>query len=245
MTEGPKAGQEHPRWGLGDALLAFVAGIVGTFVLTALYLVVTGESNPDADDTGLIAASLVGLWSGLFGVAWWASKRKGAGRLAADYGLRIEPRDIAVGIVIGLVCQFFLVNAIITLFSLIDNSVDVEQQAKEVTGGAGGLRLVVLAPFLCIGAPLVEEVYFRGLLLRSAIRRVGPIAGVVFAGSAFGLVHLTSEIQGWSSVALITALGAFGVVLCTLTYRTGRLGPGLVAHATFNAVTLFALAATN
>ena len=234
-----------PRWGLGDALLAFVAGIVGTIVMTGLYVVVSGESSPSGNDTGLIAATLVGLWAGLFGVAWRASRRKGSGSLAQDYGLRIEPRDIAVGIAVGLVCQFFLVNLIVSLFSLIDKSVDVEQQAKEVTGDAGGLRLVVLAPFLCIGAPFFEELYFRGLLQRSAVRRLGPIAGVALSAVAFGLVHATSDMGGWSSVALITALAAFGAVLSWLAHRYGRLGPGLVAHATFNAVTLLALAATN
>ena len=241
----PEPGVEAPRWGMGDALLAFVAGIVGTLVMTGIYLAVTGESNPSGNDTGLIVATLVGLWAGLFAVAWRASKRKGSGSLAEDYGLRIEPRDVAVGVVVGLVCQFFLINLIVTLFSLIDNSVDVEQQAKEVTGDAGGLRLVVLAPFLCVGAPFFEELYFRGLLQRSAVRRLGPLAGIALSAVAFGLVHATSDIGGWSSVALITALAAFGAVLSWLVHRTGRLGPGLVAHATFNAITLLALAATN
>ena len=234
-----------PRWGLGDAALAFLAGILGTLVTTALYVGVSGNDVADGNDTGLIAATLVGLWAGLFGVAWRASRRKGSGSLAADYGLRIEPRDVAIGVVVGLVCQFFLVNVIVSLFSLIDKSVDVEQQAKEVTGDAGGLRLVVLAPFLCLGAPFFEELYFRGLLQRSAVRRLGPIAGVALSAIAFGMVHATSDVGGWSSVALITALAAFGAVLSWLAQRTGRLGPGLVAHATFNAITLLALAATN
>ena len=243
MTEPAVAAPS--RWGLGDALLAFIAGILGTLVSTALYIIVTGENSPSGNDTGLIAATLVGLWAGLFGVAWSASRRKGAGSLAEDYGLRIEPRDVAIGVAVGLLCQFFLVNLIVTLFSLIDNSVDVEQQAKEVTGDAGGLRLVVLAPFLCLGAPFFEELYFRGLLQRSAVRRLGPVAGVVLSAVAFGLVHATSDIGGWSSVALITALASFGAVLSWLAHRYGRLGPCLVAHATFNAITLLALAATN
>jgi membrane protease YdiL (CAAX protease family) len=234
-----------PRWGLGDAALAFVAGIAGTVVMSGLYLAVSGNSDAGGNDTGLIVATLVGLWAGLFGVAWRASQRKGSGSLARDYGLRIEPRDIAIGIVVGLVCQFFLVNVIVSLFSLLDKSVDVQQQAKEVTGDAGGLRLVVLAPFLCVGAPFFEELYFRGLLQRSAVRRLGPVLGIVLSAVAFGLVHATGDVSGWSSVALITALASFGAVLSLLAHRTGRLGPGLVAHATFNLITLLALALTN
>jgi membrane protease YdiL (CAAX protease family) len=36
----------------------------------------------------------------------------------------------------------------------------------------------------------------------------------------------------------------FGVVLGGLAWRTGRLGPGIVAHLAFNAITVIQLAAT-
>ena len=39
----------------------------------------------------------------------------------------------------------------------------------------------------------------------------------------------------------LPALILFGVVLGVLAERTGRLGPGIVAHATFNAVTVISL----
>jgi membrane protease YdiL (CAAX protease family) len=107
------------------------------------------------------------------------------------------------------------------------------QSAVTVTGW--------LLCFVVVG-PVVEELYFRGLLQRSAIRRLGPIAGIVLPALAFGLVHTSTDLSGWSLAALVTALAAFGAVLGVLAHRTGRLGPGLVAHATFNALTLIALA---
>lgn len=241
----PEPGVEAPRWGLGDALLAFMAGMVGTVVMTGVYLVASGESNPSDNDTGLIAATLLGLWAGMFGVAWRASRRKGSGSLGRDYGMRIVWRDVPVGIVVGLASQFLLVSGIIWLFGLIDNGVEVESQAKQITGGARGLQLLLLAPLLCVGAPFFEELYFRGLLLRSAVRRLGAVGGIFLASLAFGLVHYTGELNTLSLVALITALGSFGAVLNVLAHRFGRLGPALVAHATFNAVTVIALAAAN
>ncbi|MDQ1372741.1 MAG: protease family protein [Actinomycetota bacterium] len=236
--EGP-APVVAPRWGLGDAALAFAAGLLGTVVTTTLYVVVTGRQ--ETNDTGAIVASLVGLWAGIGGVAVWTSRRKGTGGLAVDYGLRIERRDVAIGMATGVVCQFVLVPVIVKLFSLLDRGVDVAGQAKQVTGGAGGLRLILLAPFLCLGAPFFEELYFRGLLQRAAVRRLGAGAGIAISAVAFGLVHAPS-LDGWSAVALACALGAFGAVLSLLAHRTGRLGPGLVAHATFNAITLIGLA---
>ena len=40
----------------------------------------------------------------------------------------------------------------------------------------------------------------------------------------------------------LLGLVAFGVVLGMLAQRSGRLGPGLVAHAAFNAATVVLLA---
>ena len=238
--EGPPSSDApQPRWGLGDAAIAFAAGLLGTVVTTNGYLLL--RPGADVNGTGTIVASLIGLWAGLGGVALRASRTKGTGSLARDYGLRLQPRDIGVGIAVGLLCQFILIPVIVSFFHLLDHGVDVEGQAKEVTGGAGGARLALLAPFLCVGAPFFEELYFRGLLQRASVRRLGPVAGIAISALAFGLVHAPS-LAGWSAVALVVALGAFGAVLSTLAYRTGRLGPGLVAHATFNAIPLIGLA---
>jgi membrane protease YdiL (CAAX protease family) len=40
----------------------------------------------------------------------------------------------------------------------------------------------------------------------------------------------------------LLALSGFGMVLSALAIRTGRLGPGFVAHAVFNIVTFVPLA---
>jgi uncharacterized protein len=239
-AEPDQRSEVGPRWGLGDAALAFAAGLIGTIFTTSVYLIVSGV-EADAQDTGLIIATLVGLWLGFGLVAILASLRKGAGSLAEDYGLRLELKDVPVGVVVGLVCQFVVIPVVVTLFSLLDDTIDVAQQAEEVTGGASGVNLLLLAPFLCIGAPFFEELYFRGLLQRAAVRRLRPVAGIALSALAFGLVH-ANALSGWSALALVAALAVFGVVLSSLAHRTGRLGPGLVAHFTFNAVSLVALA---
>jgi len=103
----------------------------------------------------------------------------------------------------------------------------------------------VLAPFLVLGAPFVEELFFRGLVLRSLARRFGPVIGVVGSSVLFGLVHFQTGMGAASDAALMCAIGAFGLLLAYLAVRTGRLGPGLVAHATFNAITVIALATSH
>ena len=52
---------------------------------------------------------------------------------------------------------------------------------------------------------------------------------VVLVGIVFGLAH-------FEALQLI-ALAGFGILLGALATATGRLGPGIVTHASFNAVT--------
>ena len=229
-----------PRWGLGDAALAFLVGMVAAVFVDGLYVAVAGTEETLARTV----ATLVGLWVGLAGVPSLASKRKGSGSLAADFGLCVERQDIGLGIAVGIGAQYVLVNVIVTLFDVIGPDVDVGRQARNLTDSAQGWSLALLAPFLAIGAPVIEELFFRGLLQRSIARRLGTVVAVAGSSLAFGFVHLQPNLSGWSQLTLATALAAFGVVLGVLAERTGRLGPGMVAHATFNSITLVALAVT-
>jgi membrane protease YdiL (CAAX protease family) len=71
------------------------------------------------------------------------------------------------------------------------------------------------------------------LLLRSLARWLGPIPGVIGSALVFGLAHF-EPLQ-------LAALVLFGLILGVLAHKTGRLGPGIVAHAAFNAVTVLTL----
>ena len=228
-----------PRWGLGDAALAFVVGMVAAVFVDGVYVSVAGTEETLARTI----ATLVGLWVGLAGVPYLASKRKGTGSLDEDFGLRVERRDIGVGVVVGAAAQFALVNLVVTLFDIVGPDVNVGRQAENLTNAAEGWGLALLAPFLVIGAPLVEELFFRGLLQRSIARRLGPVVAMIGSSIAFGFVHLQPDLSGWSQLALTTALASFGLVLGAMANRFGRLGPGIVAHFTFNSITLLVLAA--
>ena len=231
-----------PSWGLGDAVAGLAVGLVAGGLLAAIATGVTGK----ADGLPVTIAGLVGLWVGLAGVPLLAARRKGSGSLGEDFGLRLVPRtDIAIGVVAGVVGQFVLVRIVVEIFQAFAHNIDVAQQTKNVTGNPEGLGLAVLAPFLVLGAPFVEELFFRGLVLRSIARRAGPVAGVVGSSVVFGLVHFQTGMGAASDAALMCAIGSFGLLLAFLAVRTGRLGPGLIAHATFNAITVIALATSH
>jgi hypothetical protein len=220
------------RWGLGDAAAGYLVAFVASGVFAAGWTLVSGDRR---DTLGLAVAGLAGLWLGMGGAVWIASRRKGSGDLGRDMGFALLPSDVPLGIVAGLASQFVLVPLLYLPFRLRDPSLDrrLEEPARDLSNLAHGPAFVVLTVLIVVGAPLVEELFFRGLLLRSLAARVGPAAAIPVSALAFGLAHY-QPLQ-------FLGLAAFGVVLAVMAWRTGRLGPGLVTHAVFNLATMVAL----
>lgn len=85
-----------------------------------------------------------------------------------------------------------------------------------------------------LGAPVVEEVLYRGLLQGALVRGLGPgWPAATVTATLFALVHVGSV----PPHALAT-LFTLGLALGVLTLRSGRLLPAMVAHAAFNAVNI-------
>ena len=82
-------------------------------------------------------------------------------------------------------------------------------------------------------APLIEELFFRGLFQRATDRRFGAALSVVFPAVIFGAVHL-QPLQ-------FPALVLFGLVAGLLVARSDRLGPAIWAHVGFNAIAVASL----
>jgi membrane protease YdiL (CAAX protease family) len=237
----PVAGDERPalRWGLTYSVAGLIAGILLSSLAAGAWLAATGEADLSL---GGLALSQIGLWIGLAGAAVCASRVHGSGRLGADLGLWMRPLDPLVGLVIGVVAQVGLVNLIAILLSPLVGHPDVSQEATDLVGKTHGVGLAGLILFVVIGAPIVEELFFRGLFLRSLQRRLPDWAAITLSGLLFGLAHLQDASAG--GLILFVSLFAFGVVLAVAAVRSGRLGPGIWAHATFNAFTVAVLLLT-
>ena len=88
-----------------------------------------------------------------------------------------------------------------------------------------------------VGAPLVEELFFRGLLLRGLRSRVPAWAAVFGQGLLFGLYHVIPS-YGRANIGLVLVLSTYGWVFGAWARRTGRLGPTIVGHAITNALVM-------
>jgi hypothetical protein len=83
---------------------------------------------------------------------------------------------------------------------------------------------------LVVLAPIVEELLFRGLLYRYLRGRTGIVLAVALSALVFAVLHV-----------VIPPLLVMGIVLAILTERTGSLLPGIVLHATNNAMVVLAI----
>ena len=232
-------GDEHPEpvtWGLGDAALGFALAYLLTILLSPLAYAVTGvATGTDEADLPLstIALLQVPFYSGMVAVALAAGIRKGRGPVR-DFGIRMRWTDAPLGVLAGVVTQFAatLLYLPFLWWTSVDSN-DISKPARELTDKAHGSGVVLLILVVVVAAPIVEEIFFRGLVLRSLQRRFSQGWSVVISSALFAAAHF-QPLQ-------FPALFVFGLVAARLATRSGRLGPGIWAHVAFNAFAVISL----
>jgi uncharacterized protein len=228
------------------AILGFVGGQVLAALLVAITAAISGNTTSlsaiaklSEPPTWYIVSTLLGLWGGFFGSAWLATGVRGTKSFSRDLGLRFRWIDL-IGIPIGVAGQFLVALIYIPISHHVhDFSQRFNAPSHRLTGGSHGAGYAVIAILTVVGAPFFEELFFRGVLLRSLARLFGTIAGwvgpalaIVVTGLLFGLAHAES--------LQFIGLATFGIILSVVSYRTGRLGMNMVAHASFNLVAVAA-----
>jgi membrane protease YdiL (CAAX protease family) len=225
-------------WGLREALIGFAVGLVLAGTAASIASGIVGYHAGDALPVAVTISDVGALWIGLAGAAVWASRRRGTSSLRRDFGFRIgSVWDLVGGAAVGLGTQYLLVPALYFPAEQLDSHLahQLSAPAQRDTAAAHGLvPIVVLFAFLAIGAPVVEELFFRGLLLRGLLGRAPAAVAIVASGLLFALAHFEA--------VQFAGLAVFGVILGLLAWRTGRLGPGMAAHAAFNASAVLSLA---
>lgn len=227
-------------WRVSDGLIGWGVGFVAGVVAAALLSVAFGRRTGDGGvvlPMFAIAVSQLVQWTGSLAWCRHASVLRGTGRLLRDVGLEfVTWKDAALGVGAGFLGQLFLANALPRMYELLGR--DTEQlgdDVQQLSDAAGGLvEFALLGVFVVVGAPIVEEVVFRGLLQGALLRRLRPVAAVALSSLLFGLAH-------WQNLET-PGLIAIGAVFGTLAYRTKRLGASVVCHMTFNLLAVIGLA---
>jgi membrane protease YdiL (CAAX protease family) len=235
------------RFGAGKATLSFLAlllaqivtGIAVVFVAMAMALL-RGEKIGDPTLVERVSSSatpalliLSGVVSALAALAlarlWaWPLVRDTS---EAGLGLTSARRHHIVfsagaGVVIG---ALFL--SVVTWVVPQDPGTPAGPLATAAMGGwPNRMAFAVLA---LLFAPVVEEFFFRGLLLKGFTSSWGPRVGAVVVTALFVLSHLTETFRYWPATVAVTVVG-IGTVLARTASRS--LGPAVALHASYNLV---------
>lgn len=216
-----------------DAVLAWLAGWFGGSLLSALVFQASGHRNLADTPPAWILAAQLALWTPLIAATWYIGSRHGSGDLRRDFALRWRTIDL-LGIPLGVVAQLGLLPL---LYWPLDHFwPDVfgrdrlERPARDLWSGAQGFGVVLVVLVAAVGAPLVEELVYRGLLQGNLVRCLGRVTGVLLASAWFAAIHFQSaQLPGLLAAGLL-----FG--LCALFTR--RLGMAVLCHVAFNATGL-------
>jgi membrane protease YdiL (CAAX protease family) len=185
-----------------------------------------GSVSPDEQAWGLLLV-LTLPWLGLAGWPLVATAVKGLGPVR-ELRLRARRRDVAFGVLGGLVALTLAIVVGIVTELLLDHPIESSVGVlAEDLGNASPWPIVVLALLTAFGAPVVEEIAFRGLLFGALEKRgTAPLWCVVVTGVLFALFHLEP--------IRLPLLLAIGLVLGVVRAVTGSTVASIVTHMTIN-----------
>lgn len=205
---------------LGITIVAMVAGVVGAVLVKP-----SGGTGGEAAGWPFVAALAASQVSAILLTLYCA--RAYSGRVADVLALRPPAQGIAAyPLAFGLMLA--MVGAYTAVVWFIDPSLlthDLAAFAGLMQSEAWWLALAAIA----LGAPLMEELLFRGFLLSALARsRIGFAGGAVVTSAAWTMLHPSYSVAGLLEVFMV------GIYFSWLLWRTGSLRVPMFCHALYN-----------
>jgi membrane protease YdiL (CAAX protease family) len=179
------------------------------------------------------------LWTGMVGPCVLVSRRYGTGSLRADFGVGFRAVDLGWGLLLAIAGRIGAAVVAVCLAAVSrrligSNLTGIDELRNDVP------TLVTYCLFALVGAPLIEELFFRGLLLRSFASRMPVGIAVLAQGLLFCLAH-TIPALGLANASVLAGTAVFGIMAGATAVQLRRLGATMVAHALFNLVAVLGL----
>lgn len=220
-------------------LLLWVVCYLTAVALSVAVMSLSGTSGNAANDsssTWVLALSALGLWLPFMFMLRWVARRAETD-FREYFGLRFATTDW-LGVPLGIFCQIVLMNVVNWPLNKwwpnTFNPQRIETRAQDMVDAAHGAWFIVLFVVVVVGAPLVEELVYRGFIQGGLQTRIGSTLALIITAAWFTVVHLEPiEFPG---------LFAFALVLGLCYRRTQRVGLSMVTHLAFNATGLLLVA---
>ena len=219
-----------PAWSPLLVVLAAFLLVLITQILVVIGVELAGGdiesvTESDAATIGFTVVLDVALVVCTVAVAVWLGSRRPT---AASFGLRMPEWRSALGWTLAAYATFWVAAIVVGIAfgEPEEQDIVVDLKAEDSV-----LVLTGFAVMTCVLAPLAEEFFFRGFLLRVLHERTNAVIAVLVTGIAFGLVHLPSG--DWIGTIV---LSLFGMALCVLFIVTSSLVPCIMLHAFHNSI---------
>jgi len=228
----------YPPWTLRDLGLGVSLTLLGMVGAIALAVLVGLIGDPRVDATAALAAAVITLafstW--LVVIVFLVARRRGFG--LAEVGLGWPQARLWYWPLLTWLAGLTVVAGYAVTVSLIaaatgsDLSRLVEGNALQMTEANTWLTWAILGLAIVVGAPLGEELFFRGLVFPAVRARWGTVAGVMISGAMFALVHF--------EISVFVPFWGIGMLFALSYHRSGSLWTPVIAHAIFNGVSFAA-----
>jgi len=243
LFRGPPAYRARTPWQAGWALLATVVIVALSIAGAALLLqgLGLGEAfnSPPAPMRGRVGEissaelQLVAVWQVLLVALTLLASASFGGRVRDVLALRPAPGGLRT-----YAGAFLALAAFQILLALVQHSFrhDMTTDLRPFVGLIRGPDWAVTAAVVGIGAPLSEELLFRGFLLAALARtRLG------FWGAALISTLLWAGLHAGYTLVGLAEVFAIGLFLSWLLWRTGSLRVAIFCHALYNSLIVLAL----
>ncbi|MFM7189186.1 MAG: lysostaphin resistance A-like protein, partial [Armatimonadota bacterium] len=217
-------GSDTATW--DDGITAFVA-YIGSYRLAQI----GGQVLSRVFDIPLVPVLVVGQFVSALGVLWWiASKRRKRGDNLAPFGFTFHVGHIWDGIRAYAAALPLLTIAMLVWTKLVHiDALDDKNAAFQLLESAnGGITAGMVILMTSVGAPIFEEMFFRGFLITPVWLRVRPWVGMAAVSLFFACLHPVTD---WGAIFVL------GMGFAYWRQRTQSITPGIIAHAMQNGLT--------
>jgi membrane protease YdiL (CAAX protease family) len=218
--------------GGGIALFGFI-GANAMSACAALFAI--GVLGVEVRSVTAEVFALVGLWVGIACTAYMVTRRMHA--TIADLGFSWPTgREFGLGFGIAFLAAFVASRVAVFLQAILGDENSGSKSNLFLSHRPSTAAIFVLALAACVGAPIFEELFFRGIVQGIFTRRSGAATAIVVQAVLFGCAHYQLGMTADEAIIRIVSIGVVGVFLGWLRNRTGRLGAGMVMHGTYNLI---------
>ena len=229
-------------WSFPRALLVGLVTnlLLAQVVVAGVLLAVLGVSSADDASNGnaLVYISVVSDLAWLAGMLVWLFNWHAGwrARIGVFFGRR-GLRDGVFGWIGGLILYPLIAIGVGIPLTLLFRALSGQETTTpdQLPSNLSSIAAPVAAVLAVLIAPIVEELFFRGIVFRSVRDRRGFWVGALVSGVLFGLVHYVPA--AWQDTLLLQSIMVFtGIGLAWIYERRGNLVANIAAHMAFNTI---------